>query len=261
MSDSVKIRYDRSTMVISMCRPERRNALDPQMREGLAAAIDQARTDHSVRAVVLAGTERAFCAGGDIRGMEQAAAGKRDVFEGRQRILDMNRWFADLAQLEKPVIAAVEGAAFGAGLSLTLAADYVLASAEATFCAVFARIGYVPDLASMYLLPRVVGLRSAKDLVFTARTVGVDEARDLGLVQQIETGDVVSAAVALTHRFASAPAEAIGIAKTVMNRAFETDRQAVEQLEALAQAVCRESDYHRDAVQRFSSRQELRHVW
>lgn len=154
--------------VLTLNRPAARNALDMDLRNALAKALPEIRDDATVRAVVLTGAGGHFCAGGDIRAIA-AGQGNADVFEGRNRILSMQRWFDGLVDLEKPVIAAVDGVAFGAGLSLALAADFVLASPRATFCAVFARLGYVPDLGGMYLLPRAVGLARAKALAFSAR--------------------------------------------------------------------------------------------
>ncbi len=250
-----------STAVLTLNRPQARNALDLALRAALAEAIPALRDDDSVRAVVLTGAGGCFCAGGDIRAMGGGQGGT-DVFEGRSRILSMQRWFDELVDLEKPVIAAVDGVAFGAGLSLALAADYVLASPQAKFCSVFARIGYVPDLACMYLLPRAVGLGRAKELVFSARTVEVAEAQALGLVHQIVEQDrLLDAALELAARFEHAPAGALGIAKSVMNRAFESDRKSVYLQEAMAPSLCRESAYHREAAQRFLDKQPPRYQW
>lgn len=250
-----------STAVLTLNRPGARNALDMELRSALAEAIAAMRDDSTVRAVVLTGAGGSFCAGGDIRAMGGGQGGT-DVFEGRSRILAMHRWFDDLVDLEKPVIAAVDGVAFGAGLSLALAADYVLASPRAKFCAVFARIGYVPDLGCMYLLPRAVGLGRAKELVFSARTVEVAEAQTIGLVHQIcEQDRLLDAAIELAARFDHAPAGALGIAKSVMNRAFESDRHSVYLQEAMAQSLCRESAYHRVAAQRFLDKEPPIYQW
>lgn len=243
-----------ATAVLTMNSPGNRNALDPEMRAALADAIAGVRDDQDVRSVVLTGVEGCFSSGGDLKGLVRMQQGARDIFEGRSRILEMHRWFDVLVDLEKPVIAAVDGPAFGAGLSLALAADFILATPGSSFCAVFARIGYVPDLSAMYLLPRKVGLTHAKDLVFSARAVGTSEARTLGLVQQEVDGDLLEAALVFAGRFDDAPTEAIGIAKSIMNRTFETSREMIVMQEAAAQALCRESEYHRDAVQRFIDR-------
>lgn len=250
-----------STAVLTMNRPGARNALDLELRAAFAAAIPTLRDDPTVRCVVLTGSGGHFCAGGDIRTLDNSQD-TRDVFEGRTRILAMQRWFDELTDLEKPVIAAVDGVAFGAGLSLALAADFVLATPKASFCAVFARVGYVPDLGSMYLLPRVVGLARAKELAFTARVVKAQEALALGMVQRVvDDKPVLEAALELAARFEGAPAGTLGIVKSVMNHAFESDRRSVYMQEALAQALCRESSFHKEAVQRFIDKQPPLYQW
>lgn len=250
-----------ATAVLTLNRPEQRNALDPELRAALAEAVPQVRDDSSIRAVVMTGSGGHFCSGGDIQSMAQALQAPRDIFEGRERIRKIHRWFDQLVDLEKPVIAAVDGSAFGAGLSLALAADYVVASPHAKFCAVFARIGYVPDMGLMYLLPRAVGLARAKELVFSARTFEASEAHFLGIVQQVAPGDVLEEAMALAARFGQAPTEALGLAKSVMNRAFETDRDTVYLQEAAAQAMCRESAFHQEAVRRFLAKEAPQYQW
>ncbi len=250
-----------ATAVLTLNRPEQRNALDPMLREAFADVLPQLRDDPAVRAVVITGAGGHFCSGGDVKSMAQALEGPRDIFEGRERIRKIHRWFDELVDLEKPVIAAVDGSAFGAGLSLALAADFVIASPRAKFCAVFARIGYVPDTGLMYLLPRAIGLARAKELVFSARTVDASEALALGLVQQVSAGDVLQEAIAFAERFQHAPTEALGLAKGVMNHAFESERRSVYAQEAAAQAMCRESAFHQEAVRRFLAKEAPAYQW
>ena len=250
-----------ASAVLTMNRPQARNALDIEMREAFMAMLPRIRDDETIRALVLTGAGGHFCAGGDIKAMG-AAQDKRDVFEGRSRMLRMHRWFDELVDLEKPVIAAVDGVAYGAGLSLALAADFVLASPRATFCSVFARIGYVPDLGAMYLLPRAVGLARAKAMAFSARVVDAKEAEDMGLVYQlVENEPVLDAALSLAARFENAPAGALGIIKSVMNHAFESDRRTVYMQEAMAQSLCRESEFHQEATSRFLNKQPPLYQW
>jgi enoyl-CoA hydratase/carnithine racemase len=255
------ISRDGSTAILTMNRPKARNALDLDLRNAFADAMPMLRADGSIRAVVLTGAGGHFCAGGDVRTIG-SGQGSGDIFEGRTRILAMHQWFDDLVDLEKPVIAAVDGVAYGAGLSLALASDFVLASERATFCAVFSRIGFVPDLGGMYLLPRAVGLARAKELAFSARAVRAEEAVSLGIAHQVVTeGTVLDAAVELAARFEHAPMGALGIIKSVMNHAFESDRRSVYMQEALAQALCRESQFHKDATRRFLDKQPPLFQW
>ncbi len=262
MSEPLLIERLGRVAVVTLNRPRQRNALDLSLRAALADAVATLRDDPLVRALVLTGAGGHFCSGADVKLLAGAQQSERDVFEGRERIRRLRLWFDELIDLEKPVIAAVEGSAAGAGLSLALAADMVFAAPSARFCAVFARVGYVPDMAAMYLLPRAIGLAKAKELVFTARTVDADEARALGLVQAVHPASSLrAAAIAMAERFASAPAGALGLAKQMMNRAFESDRRTVFEYEALAQALCRESAFHRDAVGRFMRKDTPLYDW
>ena len=245
---------------ITLNRPEARNALSKDMRPALAAAVTQMRDDPQVHAVILTGAGGAFCSGGDISAMLDTS---RTGLAFRAGMRELHQWFPELVNMEKPVIAAVDGPAFGAGLSLALAADFVLATRHAKFCAVFGRIGLVPDLGALHLLPRIVGLQKAKELVFTARTVEAEEAKQLGMVYDIvEDGAALTvAAQALARRFGDASTAAIGMAKTIMNQSFESDARTIAELESYAQSVCRGSAYHQEAVQRFKDKQPMRFDW
>ncbi|MGS1011269.1 enoyl-CoA hydratase/isomerase family protein [Achromobacter anxifer] len=258
---TLKISRHGATAVLAMNRPDQRNALSLEMRDAFARALPELREDDGIKAVVLTGSGGHFCAGGDIKSITQAHAQGLDAFEGRERIRKIHRWYDTLVDLEKPVISAVEGVAFGAGLSLALCADYAIARRGATFCAVFARIGYVPDMLGMYLLPRAVGLARAKELVFTARVCDAEEALELGLVQALSDGDPLEQALAMAERFHSAPTQALGLAKSIMNRTFESTREDIYAQEAAAQAICRDSAFHRDAARRFVEKLPPAYKW
>ena len=245
---------------ITLNRPEARNALNQAMRPALAAAVLQMRDDKDVHAVILTGAGGAFCSGGDISAMLDTS---RTGLSFRDGMRALHQWFPELVNLEKPVIAAVDGPAFGAGLSLALAADFVLATRRARFCAVFGRIGLIPDLGALHLLPRIVGMQRAKELVFTARTVDVEEAKQLGMVYDIvdDGAALAEAAQALARRFGDASTAAIGMAKTIMNQSFESDARTLAEMESYAQSMCRGSPYHQEAIQRFKAKEPLRFDW
>jgi 2-(1,2-epoxy-1,2-dihydrophenyl)acetyl-CoA isomerase len=262
MTEPLQVETVGSTAIVTLNRPKQRNALDMPLREALAEAVPKLRDDPRIRAVVLTGAGGHFCAGADVKLLAEVQQGARDVFEGRERVRRFRLWFDELIDLEKPVIAAVEGTAAGAGLSLALAADLIFAAPSARFCAVFARVGYVPDMAAMYLLPRAIGLAKAKEMVFSARTVGAEEAFGIGLVHAMHPATSLrAAALATAERFAAAPAGALGLAKQMMNRAFESDRRIVFEYEAMAQSLCRESAFHREAVARFVGKEPPLYDW
>ncbi|MGO4328128.1 enoyl-CoA hydratase/isomerase family protein [Cupriavidus sp. 2TAF22] len=149
-------------------RPAARNALSLDLRADYADMIARIEGDRSVRALILTGSGGSFCAGGDLKSLQEVRASTdaeaRSPDAMRRRVQSAHQWMQRLRNLEIPVIAAVDGAAAGAGFSLALAADFMLASSRAFFCMSFAKVGLVPDLGAFYLLPRAVGMSVAKEL-------------------------------------------------------------------------------------------------
>ena len=245
--------------IVTLNRPETRNALDVQMRQEIADVVSTLRDDNEIKSVLLIGADGVFSSGGDIRFM---AEGRRSSGQNRRRIRDLHVWLPELVNLEKPVVAAVDGPAFGGGFNLALVADFILATPRARFCQVFARVGMVPDLGGMYLLPRIVGLQRAKELVFTARVLGAEEAKTLGIVYDIVPAETLrDDALAFARRFCSAPTMAIGLAKNILNQSHNLDQRAMAELESYAQAICQDSDSHRQAIERFLRKEPLPYVW
>lgn len=248
-----------AALVVTLNRPEQRNALDLDMRAQLAEAIYEARDTNDVKVVVLTGSGSHFCAGGDLKSL---SAREPSPLAGRERVRRLHPWFRELVNLEKPVIAAVEGIAYGAGLNLALACDFVVAAQDARFCAVFGRIGLIPDLGGLYLLPRIVGLQRAKDIVFTAREIPATEALALGIVLELQPpGTVMRRALELAQRLATASTAGVGIAKNILNRSFNLDQDTLAELESLAQGILMETDYHRQAVSCFLAKQPAAFRW
>jgi len=248
-----------ATLLLTLNRPEQRNALDLDMRQALGEAVERARDSAEIKAVVITGAGGAFCSGGDLKALSSE---QRPIFADRERIRRLHRWFRELVNLEKPVIAAVDGVAFGAGFNLALACDFILGTRQTRFCAVFARIGLVPDLGGFFLLPRIVGLQRAKELVFSARELDAEEALRWGILHATyPAASLLDEALALAASFAEAPTEAIGIAKNVLNRSFNLDQDTLAELEASAQAMALHTDYHRAAVARFINKQPLAFSW
>ncbi|MCY1199018.1 Short-chain-enoyl-CoA hydratase [compost metagenome] len=259
MTDFVLRERRGATLIITLNRPERRNAFDLEVRQSLAEAVFEARDDDTVKAVVVTGAQGVFCAGGDLKSLSEA---KRPIYKDRDRIRRLHTWFHELVNLEKPVIAAVDGPAFGAGFNLALACDFILGTPAARFCAVFGRIGLVPDLGGFFLLPRIVGLQRAKELVFSAREVDADEALSLGILYRIVPRQtLLDQALELAARFHSASTEALGMSKNILNRSFNLDQNTLAELESHAQALALHTAYHDDAVARFLDKQPLAFAW
>ena len=245
--------------IVTMNNPRSRNAFDSEMRLEMPDLIRRVAHDEAVKAMVFTGAGEVFCSGGDIRDMANTP---RTAMQSRERMHRIHEWLHLLINLEKPVVAAVDGPAFGGGFNLALAADFILATPRATFCQVFGRVGLVPDLSGLYLLPRIVGLQRAKELVFSTRVLGAEEARQLGIVFELHAPEQLQqAAFDLAHRFTTASTQAIGLAKNILNRSQSLDLATVAELECHAQGLCMDSAYHKEALERFLKREKPAFSW
>ena len=250
--------YDQ-VATVTLNRPAQRNAIDDTMKRELIEAVRSVQADGSIRALVIAGAGGVFCAGGDIRAMQGAVL---DSAGRRERMLRYHDFVGPLIQLDRPVIAAVDGAAYGAGFSLALAADFVLASPQARFCMSFMRVGLVPDCGAFYTLPRVVGAQRAKELMLSAREVGADEALRLGIVMEVHpAGALLARAQAMAASFVHASPAAVSMVKRAVAVSAYNDLNALLEIEANAQAVASGTTQHREAVARFLDKQPARFQW
>ena len=246
---------------ITLNRPEAKNALSPEMGQELSDALNicKEQAGDTVKVIILTGAGGAFCAGGDVKSMGQR---DKSAAPNRTRMQASHERMMQLMNIELPVIALVDGPAAGAGANIALAADFVLATPRAMFMQAFGRIGLVPDWSGFFVLPRLVGLQAAKELVFTARKVKADEAKEMGMVYKLVGQDTAMAeARALASRFRAASPTAIGIAKNILNQSFNHDHKTLLELEAMGQAIAQTSDYHKAAVQRFRDKEPSLFDW
>lgn len=256
-TDPLLVEIDDGVATLTLNRPQQKNALNGPMRDALRDAVYHIRADRTVRAVVLRGAGTDFCAGGDIRAMNVTAADA-----GRDRMDDLHGWIAMLADLDRPVVAAVDGVAYGAGFSFALLADLIVASQRARFCMPFMKVGLVPDCGALYTLPRVVGMARARELVFSAREVGAEEAHRLGFVLEIVPQDALHArADALARGLGGASPAAFGMTKRALQQSFDSDLRAMLELESLGQGIAFTTDYHREAVRRFKEKEPPLYRW
>lgn len=256
--DLQTIRFDVADGIATMTlnRPEKRNALDLRMRREFAHVLGRVNLDPAIRVLIVTGSGGSFCSGGDIGTMATREPG---ADAGRRRMRDNWDWIEALVGLDRPVIAAVDGAAAGAGCNLALAADFVLCTPRAYFMESFARVGLVPDMGGLWLLPRIVGLQRAKEIVFSARRVPAEEALALGIAYRIVPVEALAdEALALARRFLDASPAALGLAKGILNGAMHQDLRTVLEQEASANGICFETAYHRDAIERFLAKRPVR---
>jgi 2-(1,2-epoxy-1,2-dihydrophenyl)acetyl-CoA isomerase len=251
-AEVLEVKIADGVATLTLHRPEARNALNMALKRELARVLRTIPEDRSIRAVILTGAGPAFSAGGDVKELDST----RPAMVSRDRM----RWLLHavvmpLSRLELPTVAAVNGAAFGAGLSLALACDIVLASEEAVFSFAFSRMGLVPDCGALWFLPRRVGMGQAKELLFTARRFGPEEARELGIVQRIvPAAELDEAARSLAVSLAEGPADALRMTKRLLEQAATSTLDEVAELESYAQGIAMSSAEHAEALTAFRER-------
>lgn len=254
---AVLVDLDGPLAILTLNRPEARNAVNDALRTELQAACEQVEADDQVHAVIVTGAGSAFCAGGDIAGMRErlAAPATEQAFNGWRRQRRTHRMVMTLHDLAKPTIAAVNGPAAGLGCDLALCCDFVFASQEALFIMSYVLRGLIPDGGGLYWLPRRVGLAKAKELIFTGRTVPAEEAVRLGLADRLlPSGGLLDAARAWAAELAEKPAAAIALSKSILDRSFELAADDVFALGSQAQAISYTTGDHRQSVEAFLSR-------
>lgn len=211
---------------ITLNRPERLNAVDVRMSEELPQAIEAASREDSVRVVLLTGAGRGFCAGLELDPANVAAMTGRGTGSRADRLDDLHwvgRWILAVANCDKPVIAAINGPAVGAGCGLALAADIRLMSESAIISTGYLRIGLSPDAGVSYFLPRLVGLSRANELLLTSRNVTADEAERIGLVSRvIPATDFESNVAAIATTIAAGPPVAMTITRRLLRDSLDT---------------------------------------
>lgn len=259
--ETIEYTVDGGVATILLNRPQAKNALDTTLVREFDQLLAQIDRDESVRAVILTGAGGAFCAGGDVREMS-SSTDRSTAVDWRAHMRRNHRIVKGLYGLDRPVIAAVDGVAFGAGFSLALLADIVLVSSRARFCMAFGRIGLVPDYGALYTLPRAVGLQRAKEIMYSAREIGAAEARDLGIALEVlEPDALLPRARVLAQALATASPAALAMTKDALNGSFGNSLDGVLELEAAGQGTAGSSAYSKDAFRRFAEKQPGRFQW
>lgn len=273
LDEQLSARADGPVLVITLNRPEAANALTPDQRNRLIALLDQASRRVEIRAVVITGEGKHFCTGADLRSGE-VKGGPEDSArlettrpdEAPDQVSgDIARLLQDGAQrlvravlgCEKPVLAAVNGTAAGLGAQLALACDLVLAAEGARFIEIFVRRGLVPDAGGAWLLPRLVGLQKAKELMFFGDSVPATEAERMGLVNRVvPADDLAKVAGEWAQRLADGPTPALALTKELLNRSLDSDLATALRDEAVAQERNMATHDAQEGVRAFVERRE-----
>lgn len=255
MESTVKLEItEKGVAIIKLNRPKAMNAINDQMKVELTDIVRKVKHDQDVKAVILTGEGRAFCAGGDVKEMSGTRA---PMFLRNRMRTYLHQIVIMISQMEKPVITAVNGYAVGAGCNLALSGDIILASDQAKFSEIFVQVGLIPDAGGFYFLPRLIGLHKAKELVFRGKMIDAREADRIGLVNHVYPHDeLMPKALEMANELADGPTLAIGMAKTMLNQSADLDLIRALDYEAAAQAIMANTEDHQEGVKAFAEKRK-----
>jgi 2-(1,2-epoxy-1,2-dihydrophenyl)acetyl-CoA isomerase len=264
VSDILLTEREGGVLRLTLNRPERKNSVSPELRDELLAELEEARADEDVRCVVITGTGDAFCAGVDLgrsKVTEGASKGEPSRPDLRAIREAMKRGFQRVVraiwELDKPVVAAVNGVAAGGGAQLALFCDLVIASEDARFIEIFVRRGLAVDSGGGWLLPRLIGLAKAKELVFFGDAISAPDALAVGLINKVvPRAELGSVTKEWAERLARGPTRSIGASKSLLNRALETDLTTGLDEEATAQALVSQTHDFSEGVRAFMEKRD-----
>src|SRR5688572_11273908 len=255
MSDTILSSISGGVLTLTLNRPDALNSFTIEMKEALLAALKDAARDREVRALILTGAGRAFSAGQDLK--ERQGPDVADL--GTELRLRYNPIILAMRRLEKPIVGAINGVAAGAGISVAMACDIVIASDKASFIEAFARVGLVPDTGSTWFLPRLVGPARAAEMMFTGDPVDAATAERIGLVNRVVPAEkLMDEAAAFAARLVTAAPIALALAKRALNRAYETNLEEALDFEAQLQSIAGRSADHKEGVAAFVERRSAK---
>ncbi|MDP7470119.1 MAG: enoyl-CoA hydratase-related protein [Dehalococcoidia bacterium] len=243
--------------ILRLKRPQKLNALTPRMLwYEITPALDQITEDSRVGALVITEEGKGFSAGADVSGLQRAAAAggmaSHPDFKSPEPWGRRYEFIARLRNLPKPTIAAVNGVAAGAGLSISLACDIRIASENARFSSAFIRRGLVPDAGGTFFLPRLLGTARALELMYTGDVIGAQEAERIGLVNRVvAAADLMTATLELASRIASGPPIALALTKRIVYQWLEQNLLTQVEYEAYNQRLCRETEDFKEGIESF----------
>lgn len=233
--------------VLQLNRPEQGNAINPEMAAQLLDAAAECDSDDKIRCVLLTGTGKLFCGGGDLNSFADAGQDVRRVVS--QQAALFHAAISRLARMAKPLVVAVNGPAAGAGLSLAALGDLVLAGARAHFTVGYSSVGFSPDGGATWLLPRLIGLRRTQELMLTNRRVQASEAVEIGLATRVvEDADLMAEALATAQSLAAGPTRALGRTRSLLLRSHDTSLETQLELEARCLAESAADDEGREGI-------------
>jgi 2-(1,2-epoxy-1,2-dihydrophenyl)acetyl-CoA isomerase len=249
---NVKLQTTDRVATVTLDRPEKMNALSEEMYVELTRVFAELQTDDNVRAVIVTGAGKAFCSGSDVGGMHNV-----DMISARERMKRRHRMIQNLVNLEKPVIAAVNGACVGIGFSVALACDLIIAGESARFSQIFKKIGLVPDGGSIFFLVQHLGIARAKELVYTARMLPAPEAHEWGFVTKVvPDAQLLAETETFARELADSATYALGLAKKMFQSMYTPSLEALLETEIMSSTIARLTEDHREGIAAFAEKRK-----
>ena len=249
MKESIMLKIENNVAYITLNRPDVFNSFNREMALSLQARLDACETNDEVRAIVITGSGKAFCAGQDLKEVTSP-----ELNPGFKKILEehYNPIISRIRSIEKPIIAAVNGVAAGAGANIALVCDVVVASERASCIQAFSKIGLIPDSAGTFMLPRLIGFQKASALMMLGDKVSAEEAEKLGMVYKVFSSEDFNAEVlVLAKNLAQMPTKALGMTKRLLNESMSNDLRSQLELESKYQIEAAQSDDYAEGVAAF----------
>lgn len=244
---NIKVTIENKICTVKLNRPDVRNALGLEMREELKDFFTVIKDSDEVKVIVLTGEGKAFSAGGDLSALKEV-----DAVSGRKRLQSGHEMIHAMLNLEKPVIAAINGPAAGAGVSLAVACDMIISSRSSILIQSFVKVGLIPDLGSIYFLPRLIGRHRALELMFLGEKISAEQAKNIGIINRVVDDDLLMDEVhTVALKLAEGPDMALGLMKKLVNRSVLAEINETLELEGFAQGMCFESANFKEGVKAF----------
>jgi 2-(1,2-epoxy-1,2-dihydrophenyl)acetyl-CoA isomerase len=249
---NVKLETTDRVATVTLDRAEKMNALSEEMYVELTRVFAELQTDDNVRAVIVTGAGKAFCSGSDVGGMHNV-----DMISARERMKRRHRMIQNLVNLEKPVIAGVNGACVGIGFSIALACDLIMAAESARFSQIFKKIGLVPDGGSIFFLVQHLGIARAKELVYTARMLPAMEAHEWGFVTKVvPDAQLLAETQSFAQELADSATYALGLAKKMFQSMYAPSLEALLETEIMSSTMARLTEDHKEGITAFAEKRK-----
>ena len=244
----IKKQIKNQIAILTLDRPEKYHSFEKEMALDLQIKLDECKNDENIRCILITGSGKAFCAGQDLsEAIDENGPGLKKIVEKHY-----NPIIRKIRNIEKPIVAAVNGVAAGAGASIALCCDIVVAKKSAVFVQAFSKIGLIPDSAATFFLPRLIGLQKATGLMMTADPISADDAYKIGMIYRVyEDNDFESEAFKLAEKLSQMPTKGLGLTKKLLNLSLTNDLDSQLNEELNAQIIAGNTNDYNEGVSAF----------